>query len=184
MGDMFTFVSGNLALDFAGTVHSRREDPRERLLTPADLGRWLVEANLADSAPDCDDAALRRAIEVREAAYRLASAALRDVPLAEADRTLINETARGELPRLTLRSDGSVARTGTVDTALTAVARAAIELLGSPDHARVKECGRPACTRLYIDTSRAGTRRWCEMARCGNRAKSAAFRARQPHDQR
>ncbi|RJO76891.1 CGNR zinc finger domain-containing protein [Nocardia panacis] len=32
--------------------------------------------------------------------------------------------------------------------------------------------------RRYLDTSRGNARRWCDMTICGNRAKSAAFRAR------
>ncbi|RDI46872.1 CGNR zinc finger domain-containing protein [Nocardia mexicana] len=175
---MYTFVSGNLALDFAGTVHSRTTDRLERLVAPADLAHWLVEAELLDAAPDCDETALRRAVDLREAAYRLAVAAMRDQPFGEADRALVNEVARGEAPHVVLQSDATVRRSGTVDAALAAIARSAVELLGGSDRGRVKQCGRDGCTRLYVDTSRAGTRRWCDMARCGNRAKSAAFRAR------
>ncbi|WP_024801538.1 ABATE domain-containing protein [Nocardia sp. BMG51109] len=178
---MFTFVGGNLALDFAGTVAARTSDYRDRLVTPADLARWLVEADLLDTVPHCDDADLRRAVDVREATYRLALATMRHEPFDEADRTLVNEAARGDLPVVTLLPDTPdtlVRRTGTVEAALAAIARSTIDLLGGPDRQRIKQCGRDGCTRLYIDTSRGGTRRWCEMARCGNRAKSAAFRAR------
>jgi predicted RNA-binding Zn ribbon-like protein len=31
---------------------------------------------------------------------------------------------------------------------------------------------------IYRDESRTGTRRWCSMQRCGNRAKVRAHRAR------
>ena len=34
------------------------------------------------------------------------------------------------------------------------------------------------CAIVYLDTSRAATRRWCSMQRCGNRAKVRAHRAR------
>jgi predicted RNA-binding Zn ribbon-like protein len=43
---------------------------------------------------------------------------------------------------------------------------------------RLRECENADCTRLYVDTSRAGTRRWCGMSGCGNRAKVARFRER------
>ncbi|MBF6176372.1 CGNR zinc finger domain-containing protein [Nocardia blacklockiae] len=175
---MFTFVSGNLALDFAGTVNARTTEYLDRLTTPADLARWLREAGVLDAAPDCDETALRRAVEVREAGYRSALAAMHGEPPAPADRTVLNEAARADTPVVTLRADGSIHRTGTVPAALAAVARSAIELLGGPDRERIRQCGRDTCTRLYVDTSRGGTRRWCDMARCGNRAKSAAFRAR------
>jgi predicted RNA-binding Zn ribbon-like protein len=41
-----------------------------------------------------------------------------------------------------------------------------------------RECERPACTRLFVDRSRGGTRAWCGMAECGNRVKAADYRAR------
>lgn len=178
IGGVFTFVSGNPALDFAGTVAARTTDHLDRLATPADLARWLIAADLLDAVPGCDETALRHAVEVREAVYRLALAALRGEPSGESDRTLVNDTAQGQLPLVALLPDHTVRRTGTVDAALAAVARSAVELLGGPDRERIKQCGRDNCTRLYVDTSRGGTRRWCDMARCGNRAKSAAFRAR------
>ncbi|WP_235492647.1 MULTISPECIES: CGNR zinc finger domain-containing protein [unclassified Leifsonia] len=37
----------------------------------------------------------------------------------------------------------------------------------------------PRTAPWYVDTSRAGTRRWCSMQRCGNRAKVRKFRAAQ-----
>jgi predicted RNA-binding Zn ribbon-like protein len=43
---------------------------------------------------------------------------------------------------------------------------------------RVKACPGPDCGWVFRDRSRNGSRRWCDMAECGNRAKGAAFRAR------
>ncbi|MGV9674266.1 CGNR zinc finger domain-containing protein [Nocardia sp. NPDC003482] len=176
---MFTFVSGNLALDFAGTVGRRTTTYEDSLGGPADLARWLVEARLVDTAPDCDAPDLARAVELREAVYRSATAVRLDRPLDRADRALINRFAAGAPPSVALDDHGNVRRTGDLDAALAAIARAAVELLGGPDRGRVKECEQSDCTRLYLDTSRANSRRWCDMARCGNRMKSAAFRARQ-----
>ncbi|MFE9579428.1 CGNR zinc finger domain-containing protein [Nocardia sp. NPDC006044] len=173
---MFTFVSGNLALDFAGTVKARTGTFDDALVAPSALADWLVAAELLDRAPDCDASTFDRAVRLREAAYRMAVAVSQGKPVADADRRLINECAKGELPAISLRLNGTIARSGTPDAALTAIARSAIELLGSA--ATIKECGRPECTRLYVDASRGGTRRWCDMTICGNRVKSAAFRAR------
>jgi predicted RNA-binding Zn ribbon-like protein len=44
---------------------------------------------------------------------------------------------------------------------------------------RVKACPGPDCGWVFHDRSRNGSRRWCDMGECGNRAKGAAFRARQ-----
>ncbi|MEV5836685.1 CGNR zinc finger domain-containing protein [Nocardia sp. NPDC052112] len=175
---MFAFVSGNLALDFAGTVKARATTFDDLLTSPADLDEWLVAADLLDAAPPCDAALLDRAVRLREASYRLALAVVRDEPFADADREIVNELAGGELPGLTLRSDATIARHGGPDAALAAIARSAIEMLGRPERELIKECGRDECTRLYLDTSRGKSRRWCDMTICGNRAKSAAFRAR------
>jgi predicted RNA-binding Zn ribbon-like protein len=47
----------------------------------------------------------------------------------------------------------------------------AADLLTRADH-RVRRCANEACLWLFIDESKAGTRRWCDMSSCGNRAKS------------
>lgn len=46
------------------------------------------------------------------------------------------------------------------------------------DLRRVHRCANPACVLLFLDVSKAGRRRWCDMAVCGNRAKAAAHYAR------
>ncbi|AYF76066.1 hypothetical protein D7D52_22000 [Nocardia yunnanensis] len=175
--DPHLFVSGNLALNFIGTAQERRTTFIELLGGDAELGEWVVAAGILDTAPD-PTGALERALRLREAAWRVMLAVLHGEPCADADRRLLNRHARDTAPELSLRPDGSVRRSGTIDSALAAIAVSAIELLGGPDRARLKECGRDACTRLYLDTSRGGSRRWCDMAVCGNRAKSKAFRAR------
>jgi predicted RNA-binding Zn ribbon-like protein len=38
---------------------------------------------------------------------------------------------------------------------------------------RVKSCAHPDCVLHFYDTTKSGTRRWCSMAGCGNRAKAA-----------
>ena len=43
---------------------------------------------------------------------------------------------------------------------------------------RIRECSADDCRLVYLDTSRSGTRRWCSMQRCGNRAKVRTFRAK------
>ena len=55
-----------------------------------------------------------------------------------------------------------------------------LDLLGDrPD--RLRQCEHERCALWFLDTSRNGTRRWCSMASCGNRAKAARHyrRARQ-----
>jgi predicted RNA-binding Zn ribbon-like protein len=53
-------------------------------------------------------------------------------------------------------------------------------VLGGEYHDRLGVCTAPHCDRVYVDTSRNGSRRFCSTA-CQNRVKAAAFRERQPH---
>ncbi|WP_051799819.1 CGNR zinc finger domain-containing protein [Catenuloplanes japonicus] len=102
-----------------------------------------------------------------------------DVDLGH-DLAAVNAAAAG--PRTThALTGGDVLRTGTGPAIAAEVAVAAIALLGDV-HAgretRLRECERPACTRVFLDRSRGRTRAWCGMAECGNRVKAAEYRAR------
>jgi predicted RNA-binding Zn ribbon-like protein len=50
-------------------------------------------------------------------------------------------------------------------------------VLGSDLQGRLGVCTATGCDRVYVDSSRNGTRRFCSTA-CQNRIKAAAFRAR------
>ena len=41
---------------------------------------------------------------------------------------------------------------------------------------RVRRCADPRCRRVFLDTTKNGRRRWCDMSTCGNRAKAARHR--------
>jgi len=49
--------------------------------------------------------------------------------------------------------------------------------LGGSHSDRLGVCTAPRCDRVYVDTSRNGTRRYCSTS-CQNRVKTAVFRAR------
>ena len=42
----------------------------------------------------------------------------------------------------------------------------------------LRRCANDLCRFLFIDTSRSGSRRWCDMSICGNRAKGRRARVR------
>jgi predicted RNA-binding Zn ribbon-like protein len=49
-------------------------------------------------------------------------------------------------------------------------------VLGTDQEGRLGVCAAPRCDRVYVDTSRNATRRFCSTA-CQNRVKAATFRA-------
>ena len=62
-----------------------------------------------------------------------------------------------------------------------ALARAAtplVEAIAAGTTDRLRICANDECRWVFADASRAGRRRWCDMASCGNQAKVRRFRAK------
>ncbi|WP_273378547.1 CGNR zinc finger domain-containing protein [Actinopolymorpha pittospori] len=166
------------ALDFVGTLQARRNpEPTEVLVSPRSLGAWFRESGLVDVEPRASAADLDAAITLREAIYALVLARMGKRGYDDDALALVNHAADAPpvIPRLA--HDGRRAE-ATAPQAMSSVARDAIGILGGPQAAHLKECGRPECTQVYLDHSRSGRREWCAMATCGNRMKAAAYRAR------
>ena len=62
---------------------------------------------------------------------------------------------------------------GPLDELRLALALAAVDA-AQLDRSRVRRCGNHRCVLLYVDTTKNRSRRWCDMAVCGNRAKAHA----------
>jgi predicted RNA-binding Zn ribbon-like protein len=58
------------------------------------------------------------------------------------------------------------------------VVRSAADLLTSPALATLRVCASETCAWLFLDTGRNGSRRWCSMRTCGNRARARRHHAR------
>jgi predicted RNA-binding Zn ribbon-like protein len=176
----FRFVSGHRALDFAATFGDRHRAGVERLREPADLDRWLRAAGISASTP-ASPTDLAYARQLREVTYRLARAVLYNETVNIADLKALNAWAR--TPRLAPQLDRRLGRawmsSQPVRGALALIACETVELLSSPERHLIRECAAaPACSLLYLDHSRGGRRRWCQMERCGTRAKMAEYRKR------
>jgi predicted RNA-binding Zn ribbon-like protein len=176
----FEFIAGNVALDFVATVAERSTTRHERLCEPADLSEWLTGAGLLDSPPPVTAADLEAARQLREAMYayvvHLTGGAA--APSAEIRRVLNAHAAAADI-NLRLDQRWRLQRDGDVGSALGAIAREAL-LLGQDDRKNaIRWCAGPACTRPFLDRSHGRRRRWCGMSGCGDRAKAAAYRARQ-----
>ena len=198
-GYRFDLTGGHTALDFTNTV-SRRRDPAENveylthygrlvafseqtgLVSRADAERLLAEA---EAHPRAAAAALRRATELREALYPVLSAEARGEPLPDGALNRLNTALPEALGALRLEpgTHGFHWRFDHEKTdlapMLAPVLRAAAELLTSSDLARVRECDSESCFWLFLDTSKSGTRRWCDMKVCGNREKARRHHKKQ-----
>ena len=191
-GYQFEISGGNLALDFANTV-SRRADPadcREGLTNYGRLVSWGLQAGLiapkdgerlratARRQPRPAAAALRRAVALREAIFSLFVAIARDEHPPDEALDIVNAALPQALAALRVlpRGDGFAWGFAQAETdlapMLAPVLRAAADLLTSPDLVRIRECGSDTCFWLFLDRSKNGSRRWCDMKVCGNRAKA------------
>ena len=62
------------------------------------------------------------------------------------------------------------------DDLLGPVAHSIAALLADLDRTKIRTCSN--CVLHFYETSKKGTRRWCSMQICGNRAKVATYAAR------
>src|SRR5262249_44474005 len=124
------------------------------------------------------DALFADAIALREAIYRMFSALAASQIVAEKDLALLNRTLAEAPDRETLaRADSGYAwAVKRIDMSaaglLAPVLWSAADLVTHVDRRRVRRGAKDQCLWLFVDESKAGPRRWCDMASCGNRAKS------------
>ncbi|WP_410609293.1 CGNR zinc finger domain-containing protein [Amycolatopsis sp. lyj-109] len=184
MGDKqgFRFHGGRPSVNFTATVGERwRNGGFERVPDPEALGRWFTEAGLAPAAPAGTAADLTAARELREAVYRLMLGRLSGAAAADEDLATVNRWAAQPPPvtALHVTPEGLRAQPAsvTVPSLLGLIAADAVAVLGGDDAARLRECANPECSLLFLDTSRAGARRWCSMSACGSREKMQRYRS-------
>jgi len=188
----FDLTGGQPALDLANTV-SRRHDPARRkehledywdaisfarqskLISPREAGE-LRRYRLKHAAEARRSFA--RLIQMREAIYRVFSAIAQHKAVATEDVQILNDAAVEALRHrvLTPRNGGfhwEWASSGhRLARLMWPIAQMAAELLTSSELPLVRFCEAPDCEWLFLDHSRNRSRRWCDMAICGNRAKA------------
>jgi predicted RNA-binding Zn ribbon-like protein len=179
----FVLVGGCPSLDLVATLGRRHATPVERIPDAAALARWFVAAGLLPTAPPVNEAHLVQARQLREAINSLVRSVMSASPVSGEPLAIVNGHAvRPDLPpQLGVENGRPILTTppgADVPAALAAIARDAVRLLGGPQAARIKECEHPDCSLLFVDETQSGRRRWCSMGRCGNRVKTAGYRAR------
>lgn len=191
------FVGGDPVLDFVNTVTGRNGTPRDWIVDYPALLDWAAQVDLLPSPtlatlrdrahrqPRQAVAALARAKALREALFDVFSALSQaHVPTA-ASLDTIQHLWRASRAAYVIATDddGDVdlrLDPAAVDFDLVAwvIASAAVHGMFHRRSDRLRMCEGADCAWLFIDTSKAGRRRWCDMAVCGNTAKAKRFNAR------
>jgi predicted RNA-binding Zn ribbon-like protein len=189
--DGLKLIGGALCLDFANTSGWRPNPQDEEYLRDyeglvlwakrtralgASEARELLHA--ASAEPERAKMIHRRAIALREAVYRIFSAVAAERRADPRDIDLVNKMVDEVHRHLRLVSAGNgfgwewYRAEDALELPLWKVARSAADLLVSSELARVRECSGERCDWLFLDASKNRSRRWCDMANCGNRAKA------------
>jgi predicted RNA-binding Zn ribbon-like protein len=197
----FELLGGRLCLDFANSVSGFRggHDERDRLADYAGLVDWARQAGaleepearrlLAEATrhPARAAAAFAEAIALREAIFQAFLALSQGRPLPAAPLGRIDAALQAaQAHRRLVRAGACCAIAWDFGSDLGAptwpVALSAADLLTTPaELSRLRVCGlheTGECGWLFVDDTKAGTRRWCSMKDCGNRAKARRHAAR------
>jgi predicted RNA-binding Zn ribbon-like protein len=180
----------DLALEFANTRYWRGRDAHtETLNSPDDLLKWCADAKIPSAAierrrtwwqqhPRKAEQALGEALELREALYRIFRSIAEEAEPEGTDLDVLNRTLKAAPARAELvRANGGFAWSLSdvqpdIAALLAPVIWAAGDLLIEPSRIKVRRCANDECVWLFLDDSKSGTRRWCDMKACGNRAKA------------
>lgn len=191
MEHAFELNAGRLCLDLANTVRSRPLSEKIDLIgSYDDLLAWARQATiltpdeattlggLARQQHRAAVEALAQALLLREALYAVFSARAAGLPAPDSDLRTINKAIGKAMTRAGLSPSASGGFEWSwpdaplgLDRVAWWVARSASELLTSQDLTGVRECAGYDCGRLFMDGTKNRSRRWCDMASCGNRAK-------------
>ncbi|HEX4822892.1 MAG TPA: ABATE domain-containing protein [Candidatus Polarisedimenticolaceae bacterium] len=192
-GYAFHLDGDNVALDFANTVSRRKAvgETRDNLDRYGRLVSWAEAARLmtahegashrkrASEQPRAAVTALRRAAAVREAIFSIFSAIAREKAIPVEALSTLDEALPSAFasPRIVRDGETFTVRFASDENDLAAaviapVVRGALDLLTSEAKVRVRECNSTTCAWLFLDRSKNGSRRWCDMKICGNRAKA------------
>jgi predicted RNA-binding Zn ribbon-like protein len=190
-------LGGVVAFDFANTAGGRDSTaPIENLQSHDDLLAWARHAGLVSAGKQSElDTAIRRdprlgvhllktAHDLRDATYEIGAALAAGRPPAASDLATLKDFYSRAVAASALksRSEGEYVfdfSGAPPEFALFGpIAVSALDVLLAVDKSRIKQCPAEDCGWLFLDTSKNRSRRWCDMATCGNRMKGRVHRER------
>jgi predicted RNA-binding Zn ribbon-like protein len=192
----FKYVGGDPAIDLVNTVDWTSRGPEQDRLTSFErLLEWAEGAKVvsprtaaalrarARSHPRRAVLAHKTAVRAREALWQVFGALTRGQsvagPLGNYNVLLGKalEHMRVSPAREKRRTGGTLELSwddlgDPLESVLWPVLWSAALLLVSDESDRIRVCGGPNCGWMYVDRSRNGLRRWCQMETCGTREKT------------
>jgi len=190
-------IGGNIALDLVNTVSGWGGDPEDWIPDVDSFLAWAATSKLlntnergeaarqATASPAAADRVLASLKELRFCLWHLVDAIEHGKLPKPAHLSPVNDWAcrlalsqhlvfRGHKMHFALQSDISV-----LDVPGLRVTATALLFLMDPPAKRIKTCPGDGCGWKFIDKSKNQSRRWCDMAVCGNLEKARHYRLRQ-----
>jgi predicted RNA-binding Zn ribbon-like protein len=191
----FKCIGGHVAADFVNTVDWAAGGPlKERLVDAAAVAAWGVAAGVLTRAqgrelasvgndPAVGARLLRRAHAVRRVLKELFDALGAGRAPGAATVAAFNAELRRAMAHVDFAAgrgpgEGTLRFTGEGEPGsllFDTIVYAAAQLATSPEAARVRVCAAPDCGWVYVDRSRNGLRRWCQMETCGAKQKARDY---------
>ena len=190
-------MGGPACLDFVNTLDDRfSTEPKESLEQYVDLARFAEDTGILGDAqvdrlmtrsmqrPEEAKRALASAIQLREAVGEIFYGLVRKKPVPAASLVILNQHMQEAAQHLALAPGRRyfewkfASDSYDLFAPLWPIARDAAELLASERLEYVRACASKTCEWLFLDESKNHRRRWCDMTKCGNRAKVKRFYTR------
>jgi predicted RNA-binding Zn ribbon-like protein len=184
-------------LDFTNTADAHDRPPATDKLQPGyvNLLAWCEGAGIVDvemaqrlrrrakNEPRVAAEVRKRAVALRTALFRIAtSLSAEDTPDAHDLATLEREVYAARAHQRLQARDGALAWAfpdePLLERVLWPIVVSAEQLLRSPSAGRIRRCSGEGCQRLFLDTTKNGSRRYCSAQGCGNRERVRRFRQR------
>lgn len=186
-----------MCLDFINTLDDRfSNEPKELLQSYIDLARFAEDSGIMSDqqvdhlleksmqSREAADEALAAAIELREAMHKVFWALIQKKPVPAGALFVVNSYAQEAARHMNVvgagkRFEWRFEEADNFNAAWWPIARSAVELLAADQLQFVRACASKTCEWLFLDESKNHRRRWCDMTKCGNRAKVKNFYTRQ-----
>ena len=190
-GRLVPAPGAELCVAFANTRYWRGSElVLEKLTSLGDVLAWCAGAGAIDAPTVKEFEAwegqhgsegarlFAEAIAARETIYALLGAAAVGDAVAGQNVDALNRLLAAAPARTSLAAGetGNLWRlpkaTPAAASLLAPILWSAGDLLAGQRLQRLRMCANDRCRWLFIDDSKSGTRRWCSMSACGNRAKA------------
>ncbi|HWK47257.1 MAG TPA: CGNR zinc finger domain-containing protein [Stellaceae bacterium] len=186
-------IGGTSCLDFSNTAAAWDHPSFHGYLDSyGDLLIWAGRAGLidetterllrqaAEAAPAAAEAALRKGLALRATIQAIFAAVAGRRPAPQPEVMALDQMLVHALPHRGIavgaeRFHWAWRDSASLDRPLWPIVLDAARVLMDADPSRIKQCGGAECGWLFVDTSKNGSRRWCQMEACGSRSKAHSY---------